>query len=128
MNVTRLAGLHPVTYPDDDDTQPSLRGKPIMRQFKVRFSTPQVAPCELPNFPYVATFLGAHEIIYTAIIEANNLHDIEDMLERTFEKPVIVRIEVDCNTIDPDDVLAGSQPRGVIPATKKKGWFRSLIG
>lgn len=126
--VTKLFGLHPVeTYGEDDDTQPSLRGKPIVRQFKVRFSSPMVAPLELPNFAYVPTQITAHEMVFTAIIEATDLDNIRDLIARTFDKPTVIRVEINCNSLTPEDMISGATVRGVITPERRGNWITRLF-
>lgn len=114
----------PMKYPEDDDVQPSLRGKIIEQTMKVRFVAPVFAASELPAFPYVASGVTPHGMIFTAIVMAGDHKSAVHQIEDCFDKVTVQSIEVGSDSFAESDIIPGARVYGVIAPPKKRGWFR----
>lgn len=113
----------PQKYPDSDDVQPSLRGKTIPQAMKVRFVAPCFTADELPAFPYVASGVTPHGMIFTAIVVADDHKEAVREVEDHFTNATIQSIDVGVSEFAEGDIIPGARVYGVIMPAKKRGWF-----
>lgn len=124
--MSKLAAL-PMKYPNDDDTQPSLRGASIPQSMKVRFVCASFIAAELPPFPYVASGVTPHGLIFTAIVIAKTPDEAMREISDKFDDPTFQSIDVGVDDFNETDIIPGARIYGTIAQPKKRSfltrWF-----
>ncbi len=118
----------PKTYPDNDDVQPSLRGKAIEQPMRVRFVAELFSPRFCPEFPYVTAGITPNGVVFTAIVSGVDLNSVREQIADAFgNEAVIHSIDIGVDRFDERDGLPGARVYGTTYTSRKRGFWAHVF-